>query len=208
MSSPHKGNSQSEPSARPSTRERDSAAPASSEPLVPLDFVTVYDEWFERVASWVHALGTPEADQYDLVQDVFLIVHRRLAHFDGANLAGWLYQIARRRVRDFRRLFWIRHLFAHSVPLSDDLSSVAPGPADSLETKHRVRQLDELLSVLNPDQRAAFVLLEVEGYSGKEIAELQGVPVNTVWARIHKARKKLQAGLDKAGRDRRASARD
>jgi RNA polymerase sigma-70 factor (ECF subfamily) len=168
------------------------------EPRPPLEFLAVYDAWFERVSSWVHALGAPESDQDDLVQDVFLIVHRRLAHFDGGNLAGWLYQIARRRVRDFRRLLWIRYLFTQSsVPVSDELSTIAPGPADDLETKHRARQLDELLSVLNPDQRSAFVLLEIEGYSGKEIARLQGVPVNTVWARIHNARKKLQTGLAK-----------
>jgi DNA-directed RNA polymerase specialized sigma24 family protein len=36
------------------------------------------------------------------------------------------------------------------------------------------------------------VLFEIEGNSGEEIAALQGVPINTVWARIHKARKKLQ----------------
>jgi RNA polymerase sigma-70 factor (ECF subfamily) len=179
--------------------ERALSLQAPRQPLrVPLEFQAVYDGWFERVSSWVHALGAPEADQDDLVQDVFLIVHRRLSHFDGGNLAGWLYQIARRRVRDFRRLLWIRHLFTHSVPLSDELSTIGPGPADDLETKHKARQLDELLSLLNPDQRSAFVLLEIEGYSGKEIARLQGVPVNTVWARIHNARKKLQSGIAKA----------
>jgi RNA polymerase sigma-70 factor (ECF subfamily) len=157
-----------------------------------LRFEDVYDKWFDRVSSWVRALGAPESDQDDLVQDVFLVVHRRLRDFDGGNLPGWLYQIARRRVRDFRRLLWIRHLFAHSEPLSEELSNIGPGPADDLETKHKARLLDEFLRVLNPDQRSAFVLLEIEGYSGKEIARLQGVPVNTVWARIHTARKKLQ----------------
>ena len=41
------------------------------------------------------------------------------------------------------------------------------------------------------------MLFEIDGYSGEEIAEIQGVPVNTVWARIHKARKKLKASLAK-----------
>jgi RNA polymerase sigma-70 factor (ECF subfamily) len=48
---------------------------------------------------------------------------------------------------------------------------------------------------LNESERAALVLFEIDGYSGEEIAEIQGVPTNTVWARIHKARKKLQASL-------------
>jgi DNA-directed RNA polymerase specialized sigma24 family protein len=55
--------------------------------------------------------------------------------------------------------------------------------------------LGRLLAKLPESQRAAFVLFEVEGYSGKEIAHLQGVPLNTVWARIHKARTKLAATL-------------
>jgi RNA polymerase sigma-70 factor, ECF subfamily len=47
-------------------------------------------------------MGAPEAEREDLVHDVFIVVHRRLHDFDGENLAGWLYQIARHRVRDFR----------------------------------------------------------------------------------------------------------
>jgi RNA polymerase sigma-70 factor (ECF subfamily) len=38
-------------------------------------------------------------------------------------------------------------------------------------------------------RRTAFVLFEIEGYSGEEIAELFGIPVATVWTRLHHARK-------------------
>ncbi|HWA71884.1 MAG TPA: RNA polymerase sigma factor [Polyangiaceae bacterium] len=162
----------------------------------PIEFEEVFEAWFNRVSSWVRALGGPESDQEDLVQDVFLVVHRRLADFDGRNMAGWLYQIARRRVRDFRRLHWIRHVLARRVPLSNNLLKAGPGPADYLETQEKARELEAMLSTLNPDQRAAFVLLEIEGYSGEEIARLQSVPLNTVWARIYKARKRLQQQLE------------
>jgi RNA polymerase sigma-70 factor (ECF subfamily) len=126
---------------------------------------------------------------------VFVVVHRRLSDFDGQNLPGWLYQIARRRVRDFRRLLWVRHLLFGSVPLSDSLTKPGAGPADSLETKERKELLEELLLKLNESERAALVLFEIDGYSGEDIAQIQGVPINTVWARIHKARKKLKAQL-------------
>src|SRR5215467_5590225 len=59
-----------------------------------LDFRTLYDTWFADVARWVRALGASTADQDDLVQEVFVVVHRRLPDFDGENLAGWLYRIA------------------------------------------------------------------------------------------------------------------
>jgi RNA polymerase sigma-70 factor (ECF subfamily) len=169
-----------------STEASKSALPARSS----LEFASLYEEWFDEVARWIRAMGGPEADRDDLVQDVFLVVYRRLADFDGKNVAGWLYQIARRRVRDFRRLFWVRHLFGNSQPLSEHLVKLGPNPAESLETKEKGVLLDQILKSLNPDQRAAFVLFEVEGYSGEEIARLQDVPLNTVWARIHKARRK------------------
>jgi len=142
-------------------------------------------------------MGGPEADREDLVQDVFLVVHRRLPDFDGQNVAGWLYQIARHRVRDFRRLLWVKHMLFGSVPLFDSLTKLEASPSDSLETNEKRATLERLLAKLNESERAALVLFEIDGYSGEEIAQVQGVPVNTVWARIHKARKKLKVSLAK-----------
>jgi RNA polymerase sigma-70 factor (ECF subfamily) len=167
-------------------------SPQGSAPSPAPTFEHVYDQWFDDVSRWVRALGAPEADRDDLVQDVFMIVHRRLPDFDGQNVAGWLYQIARHKLRDHRRLLWVKNVFGGSVPLKDEMLRTAVSPLDSLETKQKRELLERLLAALNEDQRAAFVLFEIEGNSGEEIAELQGVPINTVWARIHKARKKLQ----------------
>ena len=169
-------------------------APASG---APLQFRAIYERWFSEVSRWIRAMGGPEAEREDLVQDVFLIVHRRLPDFDGQNVAGWLYQIARHRVRDFRRLLWVKHLLLGGVPLSESLSKGGASPADSLETNEKRAMLERLLVKLNESERAALVLFEIDGYSGEEIAEIQAVPVNTVWARIHKARKKLKASLAK-----------
>ena len=158
-----------------------------------LSFEGLYEQRFEDVSRWVRALGAAEADRDDLVQEIFLVVHRRLADFDGQNVSGWLYQIARRKVRDHRRLLWVKHLFGKtSQPLVDAMLTTKQNALDELETKQKRVLLGQLLEKLNEDQRAAFVLFEIEGSSGEEIAALTGVPVNTVWARIHKARKKLQ----------------
>lgn len=178
-------------------RLTDATVPANPQPP---DFVEIYEAWFEDVSRWVRALGGPDADRDDLVQDVFLVVYRRLPDFDGQNVAGWLYQIARRRVRDFRRLSWVKYLMARRQPLSEGLTSSGASPAEQLESKQRGALLERLLLALNADQRAAFVLFEIEGYSGEEIARLQGVPINTVWARIHKARKKLELQIARAER--------
>jgi RNA polymerase sigma-70 factor (ECF subfamily) len=166
-----------------------------------LTFQEVYRAFFDDVGRWIWALGGPSADRDDLVQDVFLIVHRRLHTFDGQNLAGWLYQITRHRVRDFRRLRWFR-LFLTTGRADDTRISPSEGPEAALDSKETQQMLGRLLSKLPESQRAAFVLFEVEGYSGKEIAQLQGVPLNTVWARIHKARTKLPATLNRVRQDR------
>jgi RNA polymerase sigma-70 factor, ECF subfamily len=158
-----------------------------------LSFEGLYERWFEDVSRWVRALGARESDRDDLVQEIFLVVHRRLSDFDGHNVAGWLYQIARRKVRDHRRLLWVKHLFGNtSQPLVDAMLTTKQSALDELETKQKRELLGQLLENLNEDQRAAFVLFEIEGNSGEEIAAVTGVPINTVWARIHKARKKLQ----------------
>src|SRR6187402_1761708 len=179
----------------PESSEKSAAEAAT--PATPLEFRDIYERWFAEVSRWVRAMGGPEAEREDLVQDVFLVVHRRLPDFDGENVAGWLYRIARHRVRDFRRLLWVKHLLFGAVPLPESLCKGGASPADSLETAEKRALLERLLGRLNESERAALVLFEIDGYSGDEIADIQGVPVNTVWGRIHKARKKLKASLAK-----------
>src|SRR5450432_2670603 len=104
---------------------------------VPLEFCAIYERWFDDVSQWVRAMGGPQADREDLVHDVFLVVLRRLPYFDGHNLAGWLYQISRHRVRDFRRLLWVRQMLCLSVPLSEKLTTSGASPADMVETKQK-----------------------------------------------------------------------
>jgi RNA polymerase sigma-70 factor (ECF subfamily) len=166
--------------------------PAQSRP----SFEEIYRTYFDEVRRWTRALGGPEAEREDLVQDVFVVVHRRLAEFDGQNVAGWLYQITRHRVRDFRRLRWFRVLL-HRTQVEEVVPSPSPGPEAALGQQQEAEKLaaflSHLLSRLPESQRVAFSLFEIEGYSGEEIARLQNVPINTVWARIHKARVKLTA---------------
>lgn len=163
------------------------------------EFDALYDAWFDKVASWVAAMGAPPGDRDDLVQDVFIVVLRRLPSFDGENIAAWLYQITRRRVRDFRRLSWFKRLLFRDNSSLEALGGTETN-ANAGDLRDQQRRLDHLLEVLGEEQRAAFVLFEIDGLSGEEIAGMQGVPLNTVWARIHTARKKLSERLTKLER--------
>ncbi len=162
--------------------------------LSAVDFRSVYDAWLTEVSRWVHALGGPEADRDDIVQEVFLVVSRRVSAFKGDNVAGWLYRITRRQVRDFRRRIWFKQIFSRPTAVKlEHLPSGALGPAAGLEQKECQRVLYQLLDQMNLDRRCALVLYEIDGLSGQDIARIQNVPVTTVWSRLHQARKELLA---------------
>jgi RNA polymerase sigma-70 factor (ECF subfamily) len=168
------------------------------------DLRTIYDEWFGEVLRWIRALGGVEADRDDIVQEVFLVVRRRLPDFDGGNLAGWLYAITRRKVRDARRRVWVKHIFTRRR--SEDLEGLpdtAGSPASTLEEKEKQRVLWTLLGKMREHRRSTFVLFEIEGLSGDEIAQVQGIPINTVWTRLYHARKEFFALAAKYQRARR-----
>jgi len=174
--------------------------PSQSPAIDVHSFQAIYDAYYAEVARWIRALGGPAADQDDLIQEVFVVVYRRLHDFDGRNLAGWLYRITAHQVRDYRRLVWIKYIFRQSVALSSEVPSGRPPPVMMLETRERQRSLELLLSKLSDSLRAAFVLFEIEGYTAEEISEMQSVPTNTVRARIHRARKKMTALLESAAK--------
>jgi RNA polymerase sigma-70 factor, ECF subfamily len=155
-------------------------------------FLAIYDEWFEHVLRWTRALGAPDAEREDITQEVFLIVRRRLGAFDGAHPAAWLYQITRRQVRDFRRRAWIKNVFTREhTDAVNTIPDDREGPAMALERKQRRHILHQILNKMNDDRRAAFLLFEIDGLSGEEIARIQGVSVNTVWKRLFLARKEF-----------------
>jgi RNA polymerase sigma-70 factor (ECF subfamily) len=153
-------------------------------------FEAVYRTWYSHVARWVRSRGANDADVEDLTQEVFIIVRRKLERFDGRNLAAFLFRISERTVRDYRRSAWIRNLFRNRAPLPLDLRT--PGEIDTLEAlqmRERRSALDAILAKMSEKRRTTFVLFEIEGYSGEEISQIQSLPVDTVWTRLHHARK-------------------
>jgi RNA polymerase sigma-70 factor (ECF subfamily) len=178
------------------------APPLEDEPLptTPTSFVftTVYGAWFRVVYRWVRALGGPEADAEDLTQEVFVVVQRRLADFDGRNLPGWLYAITARTLSDQRRRRWFRSLFSRAP--ESDLDGLAMGEPDAEELLARSQDRQRfyrLVGRMSGKWRDAFVLFEVEGYSGEEIATLQGIPAATVRTHLARGRKQFLSLLAK-----------
>jgi RNA polymerase sigma-70 factor (ECF subfamily) len=160
-----------------------------------LTFEEVYAQGFRHVVRWIRALGGRDADLEDLAQETFVIVRRQLPKFDGNNLAGFLYRITQRTVRDYREGAWFRRSVVkeddgHTQPAS---TMAPPNPCEVVERRESLRVLTGLLATMSESHRTAFILFEVEGYSGDEIAQLEDIPVNTVWTRLHHARRELYA---------------
>ena len=153
-----------------------------------LDFTSVYDRWFDEVQRWVASMGAAEADVDDLTQEVFVIVDRKLPRFDGANLPGWIYGIARRVVARQRRRLWVKLLFLRRVD-AEPHDAASATPATLLEQKQAQQTVAAVLARMSAKRRRVFVLFEIEGYTGEEIATLEGAPVKTIWTRLHHARK-------------------
>jgi RNA polymerase sigma-70 factor (ECF subfamily) len=155
-------------------------------------FREIYQRWFDEVAKWLYALGVPSSDTEDLAQEIFLVVRRKLHRFDGGNLAGWIYRITQLTVSDHRRRAWFKNLTRRRQEV--DLARVeltTPGPAARYEEAEDRRFLQALVAGMSEKLRTAFVLFEIEGYSGEEIARIQDVPLGTVWTRLHLARKEF-----------------
>jgi RNA polymerase sigma-70 factor (ECF subfamily) len=137
---------------------------------------------------------------------VFVIVQRKLPEFDGQNLGAWLYKIARNHASDYRRRAWMRRIFrGDRASIEPETAPVhfqgVPTPLEALQHREVVQFVTRTLNKMPVAQRSAFVLFEIEGYSGEEIAELEGIPVATVWTRVHYARKRSVELLARADRE-------
>lgn len=166
--------------------------------MAPPGLAELYGTWHHDVARWLRAHGVRGADLDDLTQEVFITAADRMDSFDGHNPAGWLYRIAQLKAMNHRRLSWIRNVMSfRGAPEPDELHG-DESPASMLEDKERRETLHRLLARMKVSGRTTFYLFEIEGYSGDEIAALQGIPVNTVWTRLHKARKEFFGLLEKS----------
>jgi RNA polymerase sigma-70 factor, ECF subfamily len=165
--------------------------------LSPQEFEALYSAYFHHVTRWARAFGCPQADIDDVAQETFLVARRRLDQFQGGNVAGWLYRIAQHVTRGHRRRAWLRRLL-HRAPELSEAQAHHASPVEALEQREARRQMNALLSQLSERRRTAFFLFEIEGYSGEEIAQLEGVALNTIYTRLHHARRDFMTLLARA----------
>jgi len=158
-----------------------------------LDVGATYDAHADFVWRALHRMGVRHEDVADLLQEVFVVVHRRRADYDSERpVRGWLWGIALGLARNHRRK-GTRSL----EPLEGRAAVTAiDDPERALRRRRQRERGQRLLAELDPEKRAVFVMFEVEGLAGREIARLLDVPLGTVHSRLHAARTALAEALE------------
>jgi RNA polymerase sigma-70 factor (ECF subfamily) len=169
----------------------DAPGEAPSQAQIKAQLAELYREHFEFVWRSLRRLGVRESAIDDALQEVFLVVYRRLPGFEGSTgHRAWLFAIALRVARESRRRD--RRLW-----LEEPVAAVAAtvNPDDGAALRQRVQLLDTLLGQLSDEQREVFVMAEVEDLSAPEIAEAIGVKLNTVYSRLRLGRQRFERAL-------------
>lgn len=168
-----------------SSRERALAEPAALPP-----FEQVYEEHFDFVWRAVRRLGVDEAHVEDAVQDVFVVVYRRRAEFEGrSSVKTWLFGIVVHVARSYRR----RRTTDPEPDPDDVVAPEAHGPHAHAEAAESLRALYSILDTLDEERREVFVLMELCGMTAPEAAQALGVKLNTVYSRLRAARRDFDA---------------
>ncbi len=157
-----------------------------------------FAELFRRhrsdVSRLVFRMLGPTADAEDVVQEVFLQVHRSLGEFRGqAKFTTWLHRVTVNVVLMVRRAARSRPVFAGEA-VDDHEPDKGLLPDEDAARYARIAAFRRLLDRLPEKKRTVFILHEIEGLAPAEIAEMVDAPVLTVRTRLFYARREL-AGM-------------
>ncbi len=173
---------------------------ASAEPVdTTLSFDEVYAEGFAFVFRVLRSLGVRPWRLEDAAQDVFTVVHRKLAQFEGrSSVKTWLFGIAQRVASDYRRTE--RRKLSRLEPLSADMRCENEAPDAKLEAAQAASFIDRFLDSLSPEKRALFALVFIEEIPVPEVAGMLQIPLNTAYSRIRTLRADLRKALERQNR--------
>lgn len=139
-------------------------------------------------------LGVRDADLEDVLQEVFIVVDRKIGSFAGrSQMTTWLYGVTRRVASTHRRRAWVRR----EVPTAEPPEGpcLEAGPEQSLGESEDREKLAEVLGLMDLEKRAIFVMWELDETPCETIAQTLGIPVGTVHSRLDAARRDFQGAL-------------
>ena len=182
---------------RPEARHETPDTPTTTDERSPIAFASVYEKYASFVWLSLQRLGVRASDRQDLCHDVFIVAYRKLPTYtERAAIQRWLFAISLRLASNYRRKAYLR--LEHSVD-GDESDVRAPAvpestwPEAAAARREAFARAEEILARMQPLQRVVFVMFEIEGMACDVIASELGVPLGTVYSRLHTARKLFQA---------------
>ncbi len=166
----------------------------------PLTFDSVYHSYASFVWRNARRLGVPYGAVEDVMQEVFLVVYRRLPEFEErTSVRAWLSAILIRVVRAHRRHARRKDGACENAPPSPEPDSLrdtrSPSPLEAAERDEAVLELNTILSHMNEERRVVLVLSELEEHTAPEIAQALQVNVNTISWRLRTARQEFERAV-------------
>lgn len=175
------------------------APAAAAPPREGLDVRALYDEHAPFVGRVLQRLTGEGPHVDELLQETFVIAWKRASSFEGrSSERTWLYgiaaNVARHHRRGLARFLSFRGLLQREEAVAPETPAT---PQDELARAQDVAAVRSAIDALPFKQREAFVLFELEGMSGEDIAGMLEVPVGTVWRRLHEARTAFKKKMEK-----------
>jgi RNA polymerase sigma-70 factor, ECF subfamily len=157
----------------------------------------LFDRFNVAVYRFLSRLPTSdEAGRDDLVQATFLEVQRSAAKFRGGSavktwVLGVAANVARRQLRGERR-----RRVRQAVFLVEQANTETMPPDALVERQRLMAKIAEALRELPHKQQVVFVLCDMEQLPNIEVARALGIPLGTLWRRLHQARKSMRAVME------------
>jgi RNA polymerase sigma-70 factor (ECF subfamily) len=148
------------------------------------------DAHFDSLWRFLRRLGVSEADADDAVQEVILVLARKLDRVDAKSERSFVFSTAYRVASDMRKRER-RRRETDAEPLAE-LPTEAPDPEASAESQRLAILFARVLSRLSLELRAVFVLYELEELTMAEIAQALQLPLGTVASRLRRGRETFE----------------
>jgi RNA polymerase sigma factor (sigma-70 family) len=157
----------------------------------------IYMRYSAMIKTAIHRVSPDviSADVEELTQDIFISLIKSAPSFDQSKkLKPWIYGIAVKKASNIKRTGWLHKtlLGRHRMETEALCPNKVSSPSRQVELRNDLAQAFETLP---KEQHEVMILHAVEGFEGEEIAEILGIKVNTVWTRLHRARKTLSENL-------------
>jgi len=151
----------------------------------------IYDRHHGKVLGFLIRATGSRHDAEDLLQATFVTAGRAASSFDGReSCLPWLLGIAGRLAYRHRR--GLSRLRRALTRLESGEVPEVWDPARQLGARDRLADVARALDRLSERKRIVLLLSDVEGLSGEQIASSLGIPIGTVWTRLHHARSELR----------------